>query len=305
MNSSARPALGKLARPSGALAMVAIDQRESLRTMFAEARGGPVTDDILITFKEAVAEMLAPYASAMLFDRHFGMQAFEVAARTAPGCGRILAADALTQLQGGPVESTDIDEAVVPADISVRGGVGLKLLLVWRGEATRERNVEIAHRFMDRCRSAGLSGIVEAIVQPETESSREKLLVHAARELASTKPDLYKCQVPYLGRARDAEIMGVCEDITSASASPWVVLSQGVAADEFARSVELACRAGASGFLAGRAIWADTIRHEDYREQLRSVSVPRLRTLINVVDNSARPWHVVVSSVDGSQANKP
>src|SRR5690606_18394920 len=63
--------LSRLARPAGALAMVAIDQRESLRGMFAEARGGAIPDETLVAFKQAVTETLAPLASAMLFDRIF------------------------------------------------------------------------------------------------------------------------------------------------------------------------------------------------------------------------------------------
>ena len=67
--------LARLARPSGALAMVAIDQRESLRGMFAAVTGGAVDDGTLIRFKETVTEILAPLASAMLFDRLFARAA--------------------------------------------------------------------------------------------------------------------------------------------------------------------------------------------------------------------------------------
>ncbi|HEY5489481.1 MAG TPA: hypothetical protein VIK00_06540, partial [Candidatus Limnocylindrales bacterium] len=53
--------------------------------------------------------------------------------------------------------------------------------------------------------------------------------------------------------------------------------------------LEIACRAGASGFLAGRAIWADTINGGDYRANLDAVSAPRLRRLAELVDAGARP----------------
>jgi len=39
-----RAPLTKLARPSGALAMVAVDQREALRGMFAAHQSAPVPD---------------------------------------------------------------------------------------------------------------------------------------------------------------------------------------------------------------------------------------------------------------------
>ena len=284
MDGLATSTIAKLARPSGALAMVAIDQRESLRAMFAEVRGGAISDETLVRFKEAVTETLAPLASAMLFDRHFGLSSFDLAGRIAPGCGRMMAADALTQALGHPVEDTDIDEAVIPDEARARGAVALKLLLIWRPDATRSRNVDIARRFMERSRQAGLLGIVEAVVRPTESASREALIVDAARELAAVGPDLYKCEVPFHGKESDAALADTCAEIASVTAGPWVVLSQGVPADRFARSVEIACSRGASGFLAGRAIWADTIRNDDYAAQIRSTSVARLRDLIAIVD---------------------
>jgi sulfofructosephosphate aldolase len=63
-----------------------------------------------------------------------------------------------------------------------------------------------------------------------------------------------------------------------------VVLSSGVPADLFPRAVELACAEGASGFLAGRAVWASVIGSDDIERDLREVSVPRLQRLAEIVD---------------------
>ena len=281
--------LGKLARPSGALAMVAIDQRESLRGMFVEARGGTIPDDTLVRFKEAVTETLAPIASAMLFDRIFGMSSFDLAGRVAPGCGRMIAADALTQVAGHPVEDTDIDAEVSPEAMRERGAVALKLLLIWRPDDTRARNVETARRFMAMSRKAGILGIVEPVVRPSDQASREALILDAARQLTPVGPDLYKCEVPFQGKESNAAIGEVCEQISGILPCPWVVLSQGVPAEKFANAVEVACSKGASGFLAGRAIWADTVRADDYAAAIREMSVARLRDLIAIVDAGVRP----------------
>lgn len=268
--------------------MVAIDQRESLRGMFAEARGGVVADEVLIDFKTAVAEILSPLASAMLFDHLFALPAFAAAGRVAPGCGRIMAADSLRQVAGQPVEDTDIDEAVAPEAMRERGAVALKLLLLWRPDESRRRSLAIAGRFMDLCRRAGLLGIVEAVARPTESASREFLIVDAARALAAVAPDLYKCEVPFAGKESKAAMADVCAEIDAASPCPWVVLSQGVPVDRFAAAVEIACRNGASGFLAGRAIWADTVRAADYAAAIRRDSVARLRDLAAIVDESVR-----------------
>jgi sulfofructosephosphate aldolase len=59
-----RRSLAKIARQTGALAMVAVDQREALRGMFATHQTEPVADSMLTQFKVDVARELTPYASA-------------------------------------------------------------------------------------------------------------------------------------------------------------------------------------------------------------------------------------------------
>ena len=59
--------LDAIARPTGTFAMVAMDQRESLRTMLRE-HGHDATDERLARFKLAVARELAPHASGFLID---------------------------------------------------------------------------------------------------------------------------------------------------------------------------------------------------------------------------------------------
>ena len=63
--------LRALQRPSGAYAMLAVDQRESLRAMFAEYQKTPVTDDQITEFKLHTVRALTPYASGVLVDRQF------------------------------------------------------------------------------------------------------------------------------------------------------------------------------------------------------------------------------------------
>jgi sulfofructosephosphate aldolase len=101
----------------------------------------------------------------------------------------------------------------------------------------------------------------------------------AARELGATRPSLYKCQAP-----RHGGIVARCSEITDALPVPWVVLSQGVPYDEFPQAVDDACKGGARGFLAGRALWTNTLRADDPTDLLRSESLARLTELIEIVD---------------------
>jgi sulfofructosephosphate aldolase len=254
--------------------MVAMDQRESLRTMFRE-HGRNASDERLERFKVAVARELAPYASG------FPIESDHVDA-VAPfvAHGLILAVDVLEQEPGGPVEDTSLDEDVVPPpDV-----VALKLLVIWRDDRRRAERLGMSWRFVELAARHGLLSVLEPVVRDDAS------IVEAARELGAVRPSLYKCQVPLQGRGDPAEITRRCREIDAALPVPWVVLSQGVDPADFPRAVEAACKGGASGTLAGRAVWTPAVAHEDPTPTLREYAIPRLRALAAIVDAHGRPW---------------
>jgi sulfofructosephosphate aldolase len=268
--------LAAIARPSGALAMVAMDQRESLRQMFARALGTPaVPGTLLVEFKIAVAEELSPFASALLLDPEFGGVAM-----TRLACPGIVAADALEYSEPGVVSDTRFERAVLTATAAAAA----KLLVLWRRDGQRQRRVAMTRDFVRACREARLLAIVEGVVRQDD----DELLLEAARELAGCGPDVYKAEVPGFGKAAGDETARRCERITKAIDVPWVVLSAGVAMDDFPAAVQAACRGGASGFLAGRAIWSDAVGAPDVRAALRERAAPRLQRLAEIVDASVR-----------------
>jgi sulfofructosephosphate aldolase len=62
------------------------------------------------------------------------------------------------------------------------------------------------------------------------------------------------------------------------------VLSSGVSPDDFPQAVEWACREGACGFLAGRAVWRSVIGKSDIPRALMEDAAVRLQRLCDVVD---------------------
>ena len=278
--------LAALARESGTFAIVAMDQRESLRTMLAQHHPGPIADERLVSFKLAVARELAPHASGLLIDRHYAFEAVSADGVVPSSCGLVLAVDELVQAPGAVVEDTHLDETAV--GLAGKRVTALKLLVIWRDDERREQRLEMARRFVQLADGRGLLSVLEGVVRHD---DREQAIVEAAAELAGVAPSLYKCEVPLHGRGTDAELEARCREIDAAVACPWVVLSQGVEPDDFPRAVAAACRAGASGFLAGRALWSTTLAADDPTPQLRERSVPRLRELAELVDTHGRPWH--------------
>lgn len=279
-------ALDAIARPGGGFAMVAMDQRESLRTMFDLAGAGRPGDAELVAFKLAVARALAPLASGFLIDRELGFDRVRRGVLP-PGCGLILAADMLKQEPGGPVEDTWIDETVL-SNLDLTGVHALKLLLIWRRDALREERVELARRFISAAAQRGLLSVLEPVVRAGDGEDEDEAIVEAARELSPLRPSLYKAQVPLRGKGSDRELHRACERLGAAMTGPWVVLSQGVDRDDFPAAVRAACRGGASGFLAGRALWSDLVGRPDLERGLDEVAVPRLLRLAEIVDEQTR-----------------
>lgn len=276
-----------LRRPSGGYAMLAIDQREAMRAMFARHQSEPVGDEQVTAFKLAAARILTPYASAVLVDRQFAFDRVVAERAVAPGCGLIAAADRFHPAHGEMVGEVDIDPEVVPEQVRAQGAVAAKLLVLYRPDGDPGARIAMVERFIDQCRSAGLVSIIEPLSRKPLDGSAwdwDEGVLAAARELGSLGADLYKAEVPLHGQGDPDEIRRRCAGITEAVDSPWVVLSSGVPQDVFPDAVRLACAAGASGFLAGRAVWASCIGQADVEADLATNGVARLRHLCEVVD---------------------
>jgi sulfofructosephosphate aldolase len=271
--------LDALARGSGTFLMVAMDQRESLRTMLRE-HGHDPTEGRVARFKRAVASELAPSASGFLIDGEH----LDAVAPVVPH-GLILAVDRLVQQPGGVVEDTFLEDDVEEAP----GIVALKLLVIWRDDDRRAARVEMARHFVELAARRGFLSVLEPVVRVPDEQ-REDAIVEAARELGAIRPSLYKCQVPLYGRGDPADIERKSQHIDAVLDCPWVVLSQGVDPDDFPAAVAAACRGGASGMLAGRALWTSVLAADDPTHLLREQSVPRLHELAAIVDAHGRPW---------------
>lgn len=287
--------LASIARTGGGLAMIAMDQRESLRHMFDLAGAGRPEDAVLERFKRDVATELSDLASGFLVDRDFGGMRILADWLLPRDCGFILAADALTQEDGGPVEETALDPAALE-EATTDGVAAIKLLVIWRRDEKREQRVALAEEFIAVARERGVLSVLEPVVRATPAEldagtwDTEKAIREAARELSPLRPSLYKVQVPLGGEGSPAEQAAASEQLARDITGPWVVLSQGVGLDRFADAVEAACRAGASGFLAGRALWSDVVGAPDVPAALRERSRPRLERLVGVVDAHARPW---------------
>ena len=73
---------------------------------------------------------------------------------------------------------------------------------------------------------------------------------------------------------------------------PWALLSAGDPFDVFKTQLQIACEAGCSGFMAGRAVWSEVATAEESHRAalLEEVVVPRMEALNQVADRYAHSW---------------
>ncbi len=276
-----------LTRPSGAFAMLAIDQRESMRAMFGEYQKTPVSDQQLTEFKLAALRALSPLASAVLIDRQFAWRQAIDQHAVVPSCGLIAAADEFIPSANEIVSDVRIDEKVDPLAVKADGALALKLLVLWRPDESAEVRKDMVRDFIGRCRKAGLLSIIEPVSRKPRDGrawDTNNGIQAAAEELGNLGADLYKAEVPLHGQGGERAVRGASARLNQTIKGPWVVLSSGVSPDDFPQAVEWACREGASGFLAGRAVWRNVIGSNDIPRALIDDAAVRLQRLGDVVD---------------------
>lgn len=270
--------------------MVALDARESMRGLFRDA-GLEHDDDDLSTFKELAAREVGATASAVLCDPVYGRAAMRAMRQEHPHTGLIVAVDKFDEPRYGPLREATLDEAIMRPLVAEGGISALKLYLFWRPGSDQAFRRDDAQRFVDTCRELGVLSLLEGVVVGSPDDPDfDDHLVRAAEEMGELEPDVYKTQLPTLGRASDEVVEREARRVTDAVRGPWVVLSNGVESGRFASAVGAACRGGASGLLAGRGVWRAALSSSDPAWELATSGQERLRKLVEVVDEHARPW---------------
>lgn len=270
--------------------MLAMDQRVSLENIFVEIGLEP-TQARLDAFRTSVVAALAPKASAILLDPGYVSRAPSPSPWPRDGA-LIVAADDLKQAPGQPASDSALDHEAAPI-AAAHGATALKFLVVWDPGRQNDGRVQIVRDFVTLAHEHGMLAIVEGIVIGDSTAGRDratpKELLAAAAAL-SRDADLYKGQVPFHAGETPLEVERLSLEMTATVPGPWVVLSTGVPPARFGELMAASCRGGASGFLAGRAIWRRAIGQPDPAAHLAGEATDDIVALAAIVDIEARPW---------------
>jgi len=316
--------LQALSNKDGIIAAAAMDQRGSLQKSIASAKGvdqKAVTPQMMSEFKTAVVKILTPYASAILLDPEYGLEAAKV---RAPNAGLLLAYEESGYDNTKKGRLPDLLPHVSAKRIVDWGADAVKILLYYSPFDETDVN-DIKHAFIERigaeCEYQDIPFFLEFVgYDPkggdekglEYAKIKPQVVLGAMKEFS--KPhynvDVLKVEVPvnavfvegssvYKGQKAytRAEALAYYRQAADVATKPFIYLSAGVSNAQFIENLSMATEAGTdySGVLCGRATWADgmsiygTKGVKALEDWLATQGVKNIQA-VNAALQGATPW---------------
>jgi tagatose 1,6-diphosphate aldolase len=305
-----------LAGRDGRFAMLAADQRPPIMNLARSKRGeAEARFDDVAEIKELIVEHLASEATAVLLDPIWAYT--RCIGHVSPRQGLLLTLEdhAFRDSPTGRYSSTIPDWSV--GHIRRYGADGVKVLAWYRPDAD---DAVLAHqaRFIrdigDECRTHDINFLLEFLVYPiggdvgyaEDPRKYPEMVIESVRRFAGVEygVDIFKLESPLPTKSlpppdsrEAASAQKLFDELGAACAGrPWVMLSAGASAADFAKVLTYAYRAGASGYLAGRAIWWEPMQAYPDRasiaHRLTTESVPYMQRINAQTAKYAHPVRV-------------
>ena len=307
--------LRRLADEGGRFKMLAVDQRPPIINLVQNrlADGADLLGSVS-SFKETLVETLGPAASAVLVDPQYIFP--KIIPELPHGTGTLITLEhhEFEDTPTGRLSSPIPDWSV--GKIKLAGGDAVKVLAWYRPDAServRAHQKQWVASVGEECRRLDIPFVFELLLYPFPEdddhttgyvehgSKRAEHVIRSVEEFAGTEYgiDVFKLESPITS----SDLLELPEDETSewfkalgeAAGRPWVMLSAGVDAPTFRVILEHAYRAGASGYLAGRAIWWEACNgsYPDLarmRSELAGPALQYMNDLNRLTDELAHPW---------------
>lgn len=285
----------------GVFTILAIDHRDSLRVVLDPADPDRVTASALTEIKLDLLAGLSDQASAVMLEPEYSA-AQAIVTRTLPGHVGFLAAIESQGYLGDPTarQTLLLDDWGVEKAKRL-GANGIKLLVLYRpdGGAMAEAQERTIAEVVADCARHDVPLFLEPLLYeaggPST-TTRRQLVIETVRRLDALRPDVLKVQFPLDTSAEPdrAAWRDACAELDDVASVPWALLSGGGSFERFRDQVEIACDAGASGFMVGRALWSEyvTTSAAARPELLRTTLQPRFSELATIAREHGRDWAV-------------
>jgi tagatose 1,6-diphosphate aldolase len=307
----------------GVIAALAIDQRGSLKKALTAIVNRDITAPEIVEFKMLVSEGLTPYASAILLDPEYGLEA---ARRRAGSAGLLLA----YEITGYDTTTRGRLPALSPewsvARIAENGADAVKVLIYYDPDDDESINT-VKHAFVERigaeCYAYDIPFFLEIVSYSDSIGDEKSLAFAKAkpekvrqltREFSRARygVDVLKLEIPVNMRflaGTDPDQSGPFaytreeakqhfREVAAEARVPFIYLSAGVSNALFLASLALANEAEVpyAGVLCGRATWQDSLPiymkggAQALRTWLEHEGKQNIETLNSVLRNGAQPW---------------
>lgn len=279
---------------NGYMMVIACDQRGGMRKILADTPEAQkaIGIDILGETKADITRYLANKATCVLLDATCAVPAVVDEGVLTRDTGLLVGLDD----SGWDIDENGYRKSIMIPGVTARrvrelGGTGAKLMVYLRPDhpAANDYNLQIIRDCVADFAAEDLLLVVEILTyQVEGESDEDYKAIFPDLIVECTKMALELgskvLKMPYPGTAE------ACAAITSAcDGVPWAVLSAGVDHETFIGQVATAMENGASGVIAGRALWKDCISLDRAvsEERLENVASQRLREIQAILDGYA------------------
>src|SRR4051812_35682344 len=182
--------LRSLTTANGVIAALAMDQRRSLRKLIANAASvqfEKIADAKLVEFKTAVSNVLSPYASAILLDPEYGIEAAD---SRASKCGLLLAYEADGYENPRPHRMLALMPEHSVRTLRDAGASGIKILLHYSPLDDERANLEkriLVERIGNECTAMEMPFFLEPVLYDPAPGNQTPM---SDFEFAKAKPAL-------------------------------------------------------------------------------------------------------------------
>lgn len=285
----------------GTFSILAIDHRGPLRRTLEKESPGIDVDDVIIALKQDAVRALGPVSSAVLLDPETGAGQCLASGALSGQTGLIVALD--TGSSGDPRKrETGLISGWSVEQACRLGAAGVKLLIYYHPDAPEAAVCEkLVETIGQECARQEMPLFLEPLSYCPNEklgtlpsAARQEAVVETARRLVPLGVDVLKAEFPVdvVQEPDEDNWRQACEQLSAACSVPWVLLSAGVSFDTFLRQTRIACAAGASGVMVGRAVWKEAVTGDMLARNhfLNGVARERMRRLRTLCDALGRPF---------------
>lgn len=292
--------------PSGIFTILAIDHRDSMRVVLDSNDPHGIPAATLTDVKLGLLRGLGAVATAVMLEPEYSAAQAISSRVLSGGVGFLAAIEAQGYLGDPTARQTSLLDDWGVAKAKRLGANGIKLLVLYRPDAgaVTEAQDALIESVIAECAEHDIPLFLEPLayaIEPglstdstEFAATRRSIVIETVRRLGALRPDILKVQFPVDTRYETERTVWAeaCLELNETSPVPWALLSGGDPYDLFKQQVRVACGAGASGFMVGRALWGEYIRAlaTQQPQMMDDIVRPRFSELCSIASSCGHDW---------------